>query len=63
MTRWAVGLVGLVGLLAGGSGSAAAQHNDGTSWAPAAAARIVRGCCDNAGPPTLDAVRVAEGVI
>jgi hypothetical protein len=62
MARWG-GVAGLLGLLVGGSGNAAAQFNDSTHWAPVDAARVVQGCCDNIGPPTLDAVRVGEGAI
>lgn len=56
-------VAGVVGLWVMGAGDAAAQFNDGAHWAPAEAARVVQGCCDNLGPPTMDAVRVAEGVI
>ena len=53
----------LVGLFVAGAGEATAQFNDGTHWAPVEPTRAVEGCCDNLGPPTMDAVRVAEGEI
>ena len=62
MARWSC-VAGLVGLVLGGGGEVTAQFNGGTNWAPVDATRAVRGCCDNLGPPTLDAVRVAEGEI
>jgi hypothetical protein len=55
------GAVGLMVLM--GGGEAAGQYNDGVHWAPVDAARAVPGWRVDAGPPTLDAVRVAEGVI
>lgn len=62
MERWGRVAAAVTFLLVGVEG-VTAQLTEPGPWAPVDPARVVRGCCAAVGPPTLNAVRVSEGVI
>ncbi|HSG06837.1 MAG TPA: DUF5916 domain-containing protein [Longimicrobiales bacterium] len=62
MARWGC-IGGLLGVLVVGAADASAESNAEVRGPSVDEAWARAGCCDNVGPPTLNAIRVGEGVI